>query len=222
MRALAAVALSAVTVGCLPACAGKTAPRVAPEAPPDTSKMLKVIGRWTIASACPVEAHRALTAAHVVDPRPFYKYPGFMPLVWQQGTRGGVLRVDRREDGEPLVQWERDLGIIVTETPMEFYPIADVRPGPGDTIWLSGYDWRDRKRAFADRVWTAKVLRLVAGILVFDPAGEPGTSGSCILNAKGEVVAINVGGKYVGASLTGKLGFGGEPDQVGIGWLVAR
>ena len=58
---------------------------------------------------------------------------------------------------------------------------------------LLGYDWRDKKRAYAPRQISAKVLRIKAGHLILDPdpTSEPGSSGSCVLNDRNEVVAIN-------------------------------
>ena len=40
----------------------------------------------------------------------------------------------------------------------------------------------------------AKVVRIVALHVLFVPSGQPGSSGSCVVNEAGEVVAINEGG----------------------------
>jgi hypothetical protein len=232
MRRVAIGMLAAViSTGCAGCGASKAKPVTEPS-PPDTSKIVKVVGRWTIASACPVALRHALTAAHVIDPRPFDQYPGYVPLVWQQGGRGGVFNVYQKQtfamnggqpsiESRPDVSMMRDIATLQTESDLDFYPIATVPPEPGDTLYMTGYDWRSKRGAFADRVWVVKLLRIVAGHLIFDPAGEPGTSGSCILNGAGEVVGINIAGKVVGSPM-GRLSFVGEPEQVGIGVGIVK
>jgi hypothetical protein len=53
-----------------------------------------------------------------------------------------------------------------------------------------GYRW-DGEHFFQPRIIRAKVLRVVAGHVVYEPGGQPGSSGSCVLNAQGQLVAIN-------------------------------
>lgn len=229
MKASGLVALLSLSiVGCTN-CAAKRAP-LAPASPPDTSKILKLAGRWTTASACPVSAHHALTAAHVVDPRPFDKYPGYVPVIYQQGGHGGTFtvrdkpRVTVGADGRPVVDTvpdvslNRDIAVIETGGALDFYPIATDAPKEGDAVWLSGYDFRDKRRALADRVLKTTVVRIVAGRIYVDPPGWPSTSGSCLLNAAGEVVGINTGGLYLDSGMP-RLG---QPDEIGFGWLVLR
>ena len=231
MRVLAVIALSTLSTACSLACAVRSAPKTAEPPAPDTSKILKVVGRWTTASGCPVAPNRAFTAAHVIDPRPFEQYPGYVPVIFQQGARTGLMAVWKKptmtldEKGIPTLGYEtqvsmaRDLATLTTEVPMEFYPIATTVPALGDPLWISGWDWRDRKRAMADRVWKVTLVRIVAGKMGFDPAGAPATSGSCILNAAGEVVGVYVGGYWLD-SKTG--GWTSENEVIGTGWLVVE
>jgi V8-like Glu-specific endopeptidase len=219
MREVRLIALAASVV--FPACSGcASGGKPAVElAAPDTSRVLKLIGRFTIASGCPVSEHLAFTAAHVVDPRPFDKDAPYTAGVFQQGGRGGTYKVLRRVEGlEAPVSWERDVAMIETEASWESYRLAPEAPEPGSTLFVVGFDWRSKRNAFAERVWKLKLLRIVAGHLIYDPAGEPGTSGSCILNEDGLVVGINTGGKYVGSS--SGMSLLGAQEEVGIGVLV--
>lgn len=199
-RAMAVVVAAVLSLSC----AGVAAvPKQA--SIPDVSKIVRVSGRWTLGSACPVGPHTALSAAHVVDPRPFDKSVPLTPVVFSQGALTDTFRAE-------FSYSHRDLAVLTTESTLEFYPIAVARPQAGDTLYLTGFDWRDAKRAFADRTWEVRDLRVVAGLLIYNPPGEPGTSGSCVLNSAGEVVAINIAGKGVGK-------FGTE--EVGLGVLIA-
>jgi hypothetical protein len=175
--------------------------------------MIRVLGRWTTASACPISERLALTAAHVIDPRPFDRGVPYNPVAFQQGDVIGTFTVVRDAAGAELVSRSRDLAYVQSNVPLAgWYERAVEAPKVGDVVYFHGLDWRSRKAAFALRVWRAVVVHVVAGIVVYDPAGEPGTSGSCVFNERGEVVAVNAAGMLVG-SLRDK-GFG---DQVGLG-----
>jgi Trypsin-like peptidase domain len=187
------------------ACAGKAPSVVEAPTKPDMSKIVRVSGRWTLGSACPIGPHTALSAAHVVDPRPFDREIPLSPVVFSQGPLIDTFRAEYSFA-------HRDLAVLTTESTLEYYRIAVARPQAGDSLYLTGFDWRDVKRAFADRMWEVKDLRVVAGLLIYTPPGDPGTSGSCVLNQAGEVVAINIARKGVGK-------FGTE--EVGLGVLIA-
>jgi len=224
MRGIVVVALSSLAIVGCNSCATKgKINSVAPA--PDTSRMIRVVGRWSTASACPIGPRLALTAAHVVDPRPFDNNVGYSPMAFQQGDVIGTFNVatipkptPKNPDAvEYLVSRSRDLAYVNSNVALKgWYPRAEKAPAPGEYVYFYGLDWRSKSAAFAERVFRAKVIRSVAGILVYEPAGEPGTSGSCVLNEKAEVVAVNTGGVYVGnsRSLGGLLLPG---DEVGIG-----
>lgn len=189
--------------GC--SCAGKV-PFTAEASRPDVSKIVRLSGRFALGSGCPVGPRTILTAAHVVDVRPFDRGVSLLMTYFAQGAVVGKATPNSAYS-------TRDVAILTTEVDIEFYPIAVGAPQAGEALYLTGYDWRDVKRAFAERTWEVKALRVVAGsLLIYDPAGEPGTSGSCVLNSQGEVVAINVGGKGVGSMFS---------SEVGVGVLVA-
>jgi hypothetical protein len=195
-----AVLLALLTMACS-GCAGKASGLFAEPVKPDVSRIVRLSGRFAMGSGCPVGPRKILTAAHVIDPRPFDRTP-LMRTYFAQGTVTGLATPEYSHA-------VRDLALLEASVDVEFYPVAKAAPQAGDSLWLTGYDWRDVKRAFAERTWEVKALRSVAGsLLIYDPAGEPGTSGSCVLNAAGEVVAINVGGKGVGRMFDGEVGVG--------------
>jgi hypothetical protein len=96
-----------------------------------------------------------------------------------------------------MVESARDLGraqpFHESDVFPHYLPLAATAPKAGDRIWLLGFDWSNRKNAMADDVIEAKVLRVVALHVIFSPTGQPGSSGSCVVNESGEVIAINEG-----------------------------
>lgn len=226
MRGIGAVTLSMLAfVGCSSAGCASAGKRTGLAPMPDTSRQIRVSGRWTTASACPISERIALTAAHVIDPRPFDRSVGYTPVAFQQGDTIGTFTVmeSRNAEGQVVEQFvsrSRDLAYVESNVPlMGWYPRAQEAPQPGDRVYFYGLDWRSKKNAFAERVWTATVIRTMAGLVIYEPAGEPGTSGSCVLNEKAEVVAVNVAGMLVGIERNVVLGAitGGEEVGIGVG-----
>lgn len=175
---------------------------------PDTSGILRLMGRFGAAHACPLAADLILTNGHVVDPRPFDPDVPTLPYRYSDGAgnAGVVAPVSTERCADLAVMAVRPGGTVKP------YPRASVAPEPGDHVWFIGYDWSSKNKAFAEKVIDAKVLRVVAGHLILDEAGDPGSSGSCVLNAKGEVVAINSFGKQVGVGeeVEGVVGVWGD------------
>ena len=149
---------------------------------PDTSGILRLVGRFSFAHACPIASDTALTNAHVLDSRPFDRQAPLLPSMWSDGQgRVGILHPDH-------TNMDRDIAVAHGEFP-QFYKIGK-RPVPGDRVWFIGYNLSG-KRILETKLISSKVERVVAGHVVYSPGGQPGSSGSCVLNQQGEVVAIN-------------------------------
>jgi hypothetical protein len=169
---------------------------------PDTTGVIALIGRYTMGHACPVGPYEALTAAHVVDMRPFDREAPLSGARWSAGQMSGRISAT-------AVVAEEDIGIVTSKDPFPpHYERAEKAPEVGDTLWLVGFDWRSREKGFAERVLEVKVTRIVAGHVIFDPSGEPGSSGSCILDKDAKLVAINIAGKGVGFQRREEVGIG--------------
>lgn len=183
-------------------------------APPSAAEIellqgsLRLIGRFSAAHACPIEPRIALTNGHVVDPRPFDATVPLVPYAWSDGTgASGFLAPLRKPDGtvrKDAVEHGRDLARVEPMAAGDVFPhplrVARLAPVAGDRVRILGYDWSNRKSAMADDVIEARVTRVVALHVIFGPAGQPGSSGSCMVNDAGEVVAINEGAYETDAS----------------------
>lgn len=178
--------------------------------PPAVQKLvegtLRLVGRFSAAHACPIEPRIALTNGHVVDVRPFDSQVPPFPYAWSDGTGASGFLVPTT-DGEGHVtglERARDLATVEPFSPSQVFPhpltVARQAPAPGDRVWLLGYSWRNRKSAMEDDVIEARVTRVVALHVLYTPSGQPGSSGSCVVNDAGEVVGINEGGYETDAS----------------------
>lgn len=164
---------------------------------PDTSRVLRLVGRWSVAHACPVWPDTILTAAHVIEARPLdlsvpipYRYQDY-------SGHWGVVVPTKAERCS-------DLGFMsVKGTELGWYVRSDKEPQAGEKVWLVGYDWSSKGKAFTEKLVEAKVVRVIAGHLLLDKSGEPGSSGSCVFNGRNEVVAINAAGLPIGGSEAG-------------------
>jgi V8-like Glu-specific endopeptidase len=151
------------------------------------------MGRFGGGHACPIEPRIALTNAHVVDPRPFDESVMPFGAAYSDGVGHAGFLIPIRGRLETL----RDLAAVEPLTAgvvfADPFRVASEAPKPGDRVWVLGYSWKNRKSALDEDVIDAHVTRVVALHVEFYPSGEVGSSGSCVLNAAGEVVAINSG-----------------------------
>lgn len=158
------------------------------------AKSLRLIGRFSGAHACPTEPRVALTNAHVVDLQPFDAEVPTFGYAWSDGNGGYGFVSPIRGRLEAM----RDLAAVEPYADGDTFRggtfvIAPVAPKVGDRVYLLGYDWRKPKTTMSDDVIEAKVTNVVAAHVLFFPSGKPGSSGSCIVNEAGQVVAINEG-----------------------------
>jgi hypothetical protein len=188
---LAAVILIASGMGC--ASVHRSAQAV--KAPPaDADNVLGLIGRTTIAHACPIGPEELLTAGHVFDPRPL---DNSAPLVGASySTPGG-------QSGEVIPTWSTLTWDIAFGRPAEsfsrFYAVAKDEPKPGEKLWLASWDFASQDTAFSQPVLEVTVTRLAAGYVILREEIPAGTSGGCVLNARSEVVGIVSMGIPVGS-----------------------
>ncbi len=166
------------------------APAFAGDPEVDTGGILRLVGRFSMGSACPVltEGHHAgvyaLTNAHNTDLRPFDDVPLY-PYRWQNNYGDSGVAFPQSVFTSHDLSWVR-----LTPPPRMVYTIAANRPSPGDRVYWSEFNFKSRKKAMAPVYRKAKVLRTVAGHIVIDKTPNPGASGSCVLNEAGEVVGI--------------------------------
>lgn len=154
---------------------------------PDLSKMIRLSNESTLGHACPLGMETALTNRHVMSGGEF---------MWGVGD-GEEFHGLVQTDASQAQYTFRDLVRIYPSTPQRFpgwYTVALKAPKIGDKVFLTSYDWENEKKAFLPKTIEAKVTGVDLGKLLFAPKGAPGSSGGCILNAQGEVLAINKGG----------------------------
>lgn len=154
--------------------------------------VLRLIGRYSAAHACPVEPRVALTSGHVIDPRPFERDVRLTPYGWSDGLTGSgwLMPLD--------VEGARDLGRMEPLGKDDIFPhvlpVAASAPLPGARVWFLGYSFNNPKNVMSEERIEAHVTRIVANHVFYVPSGHEGSSGSCVLNDAGEVVAIVEGG----------------------------
>lgn len=161
---------------------------------PDTSGILDLVGRLGMAHACPVGPRVAYTNAHVLDINAFNPID-LQPYVWSAKGTLGFLDVTLGPQAVFLYPG-LDLGHFLSDVPFPmYYPIAKKHPEIGEELFLVNLDWSDKKHAGKQELVKVKVLWAISAHIILDKPGAPGSSGGCILNSSGEVVAINSWGK---------------------------
>lgn len=138
----------------------------------------------TRAHACAVRDDILLTAEHVVDDR------WRAAVAWSDlaGNEGTAVTIDT----DPA----RDLAVLRIERgrPGRVWPLAAMAPARGDRVRIVGYDNDDDDPA-KPRTVEAKVIAVDAGHIDYSKSPGYGSSGFCVLNDAGEVVAINHAGQ---------------------------
>lgn len=157
----------------------------------DPSGVVSIYGRGGMGSACPVSATEALTAEHVSSEEhgPGKHVP--VPLIYSLDNKYAGLVLEVSADAA------RDLSRLKITSGDPFpawYEIAKESPKKGDKVTLSGYDFN---KGAVRNVVTAKVMNVDGPHVTYDRMGSPGSSGSCVLNEAGELIAINTGGFLV-------------------------
>lgn len=222
------LAIAALSVLTCCSCCAKTPPRISGTvtvAPPaadlsaaDLSGVVSLIGgKGEMAQGCPIAPDKALTNAHVVGD--FVRYTWEMCPAGVQSSGPGCTLGLLGEPKTTVKDLFRDLGYVVPYkgTFPRWYRIAQEQPQPGDKVKFRGWDFRKRKDAFAPRDFEATVIRIRNGHVIYWPPGVQGTSGSCVLNARNEVVGINAFGHGLEDSSTAGGAVGVWPPLLELG-----
>lgn len=172
-------------------------PKVGTLPTPDMDAVVRLIGRFSTAHGCPFSHPRlgsryALTAGHVVDNRPADPQSPLYGGRWSDGGgHSGLFQA--------VVAFQSaDLAVIEREDKQPFdlaYPLAAFPPTPGERVFILGYDQRAKATAMGPAITEGRVLRIVADNLILDADSRPGSSGSCVLNERSEVVGIVAWGR---------------------------
>ena len=147
---------------------------------------ISLLGRNSMGSACPISSTQALSAEHVTSVEMNSGIHRVVPMIWSDslGNTGW--------GAEASADLTRDLSLFEVKEGefKKFFPLATEEPRAGDLIWILGYDFA---KGATRKVFRTRVLNSDGPHLVYERGAQPGSSGSCVLNAKGELVAINTG-----------------------------
>lgn len=147
--------------------------------------VVRISGPRGIAHACPIAGGYLLSNSHVAAAAPAVR--------WSDGADDG-----HNEGTAELVRTIANADIAVYKvtrgTPAHQYPVAAEVPRVGDRVVTRGYRQDSRKAMFSERRIETRITRIVAGQLLFEDDGRPGSSGACVLTEKGEAAAINAAG----------------------------
>lgn len=134
------------------------------------------------AHGCAVREDVLLTARHVVEDNRDGQL--WLYAAWSDGAGNEGRAV--LEDADQA----RDVVLlrITSGVPGRVHPLASVAPQVGDRVRIAGYDEDHPTRV---RAVETEVLGVEAGHVFYRKSPGFGSSGSCVLNAADEVVAIN-------------------------------
>ena len=163
----------------------------------DPTGLVSLFSPRGMGRGCPISETHMLTARHLAVHETSWGPPSPVSVVWSDGTgaSGSAWTID--------YDLRRDLALMQSDVPFgRPYPIASEPPAIGDEVLIAGYEFG---RKFELRVLKARILNMVAQHLILSEAGESGFSGSCVLNAQHEIVAIfhwgvNYGGRSRGVA----------------------
>lgn len=136
------------------------------------------------AAGCPIgepgKSHTLLilTAAHVAKHSP-------LDIFNVDGVKIGSAKTLRTIKG-------RDLAFMVANVGLPQVPVAPEAPSIGDGVFIYGPIPMQENDGFVDGFWKGNIVGMHEGLMAAWSGNGPGSSGSCVLNEKGETVAINV------------------------------
>lgn len=155
-----------------------------PAPPPEVLRIISVVGQSTMGHACPVMDGLAITAGHVAISQRLFGDPAQNAYRGESTDWKGYLTAKFASDYE-------DAGFLASESPFPYQFKFAMRPAlVGERLWWVGFDWRKKGQAGARRVFSGKVVSTPAGAIFFDVPTDPGSSGSCVLDADGKIVGV--------------------------------
>ena len=159
----------------------------------EPTDILMLSGKDTFGHGCPVEAPgpivgeppqtRIFTAELVAKDG-----KKFTPVAWatHDGTAVGFAF-------PAFLDAVHDLVILLPqEAPPFAFKLSRRPPKEGEKLTIVGYR-RKGRNPYDPFVVEARFSGLGPGLITYDDSPGPGSSGSCVLNSDGEVVAINTG-----------------------------
>lgn len=184
LRAASSLVLIAATLsGCALAQAGAMSAQPA-RAPEITSGVLQLISARALGHGCPVTETLLLTARHMATAQRLSGPPEPVDVTWSDadGYSGSAVTV--------AIDARRDLALMRADRAFRrWYPPAATAPEIGETVVIVGYDYRDRLHR---QIVRAEIVNLIATHLVLSQPGQPGFSGSCVIDTAGRAVGIFV------------------------------
>jgi hypothetical protein len=172
------------------------APARAAEKPSTSSPAVRLIGDGFLAQGCPIGPTTLLTARHVAAPRSSGSTRR-VAAIWQDGS--GHMGTAWAEDYDI----RRDLAVMRSDVAFErVVGLAAAPPAIGEKLTLFVYDG-----PLVAKPVSVMVENVVAGHVIVTAKARPGSSGGCVLNTRGELVAI----------VSGQLDIDGSPFGLTVG-----
>lgn len=174
--------LIALIAGLICGCASAPRPCRPSGAPATWRDIPQATSRSGVAHICPYAENLAYTSRHVIIERGGPRL-WFVPLTWQQGDQAGSL-FPLYADGR------RDLAIGCTDEKFSrWFARAADPPQPGQKLYVPAHRWTlpgaPRERA------EVIVAEVVGGMIRLEGEHLPASSGACVINEGGELVAVH-------------------------------
>ncbi len=151
---------------------------------PPRHSVLFVIGADSLAHGCPITTPTGdyvLSSRHVVMNE---KKDRLMGARWgEQGGASGELFPIAISDRADIGMF----GFVDEKRPSVMHHLSESAPGEGEVLWMFGYNWA----TFSEKPLALATVRVLAGHIVGNNSAGPGSSGSCLLDERGDVVGVN-------------------------------